>query len=659
MKKGVLTVLALLLAVLPVLAQNNSYGIDDQCYELFLEADKAIGTAQFDQLNAALLAKARETKDEKARTIYYVERLKHAVKLVPSTPASIDKAAYDREKAAIEAQAVKCFEELKVVSRETGYMQYYYYAYMQMRNYYYFDKQFGKMMELITEMRNTALAEHDDYGQWVGDKYLVNMYMAQDDFKSAKKYLPEIIAIYHSTQDPTILRQPVADCYLDYSECFPVGSDSMRFFVREAREYHMGLQDTVRCDMADAVLALLDRRIADYAYYRDKALSGGFAKRLSPTLDKFFHFADALPEGNIGKYDDQLSTLSSFREIRMLGKLAESWGQYKEAFLLEQIMSARMETKLSELNEMNLSELEARYGNNELNANLAVKTRQVERITRLVAILVGALLLLTVVFLLLYIRTIRRAWKKDEARIQELMEANEKVRLADETKTRFIQNMSHELRTPLNAITGFSQLLSLPDGMFSGEEKEEFSNHIVNNTRMLTMLLDDILHSSAMDSGTYRISIEQADCERICREALSAAEHRLQPGVKLEFSPEMELPHLFRTDPLRVQQVLTNLLTNACKHTPSGEIHLGCSLKEIPGMVSFSITDTGPGIPADQAERIFERFVKLNDFVQGTGLGLSICRDLATRLGGRVFLDTTYTGGSRFVFAVPDAQEEE
>ena len=120
------------------------------------------------------------------------------------------------------------------------------------------------------------------------------------------------------------------------------------------------------------------------------------------------------------------------------------------------------------------------------------------------------------------------------------------------------------------------------------------------------------------------------------------------------FAPDSEEPFTFRTDPRRVQQILINLLTNSCKHTMQGTITLSTSLTEHPDFVTFTVTDTGTGVPADQAEAIFDRFVKLDSFVQGTGLGLSICRDIATRMGAKVYLDTTYTeGGARFKFEVP------
>ena len=213
--------------------------------------------------------------------------------------------------------------------------------------------------------------------------------------------------------------------------------------------------------------------------------------------------------------------------------------------------------------------------------------------------------------------------------------------------------MSHEVRTPLNAIVGFSQLLSLPDGSFPEEEKQEFAGHIVNNTKMLTMLLDDILHVSAMDSGNYRITYEDGEMHYMAQAAISSAEHRLKPGVRMYYDPETTEPHTFITDPHRVQQILINLLTNACKHTTEGEIRLTSSLTQNPGFVTYAIEDTGSGIPPEQADTIFERFTKLNDFVQGMGLGLSICRDIAQRMNARVYLDTTYTGGARFVLELP------
>lgn len=258
----------------------------------------------------------------------------------------------------------------------------------------------------------------------------------------------------------------------------------------------------------------------------------------------------------------------------------------------------------------------------------------------------------TILLLIIVILLVVTAWLFNYSR--KLKKTNKEVRLANAAKTRFVQNMSHEVRTPLNAIVGFSQLLTLPDGTFSEEEKAEYAGHIVNNAKMLTMLLDDTLNASAMDSGKYNITYEEGEMHFMARAAISSSEHRLQAGVRLYYAPESEEPFSFCTDPRRVQQILINLITNACKHTAKGEIKLASSLSEIPGFVTYSVTDTGTGVPAEQAEHIFERFTKLDDLVQGTGIGLSICRDIASRMGAKVYLDTTYTaGGARFVLALP------
>lgn len=223
---------------------------------------------------------------------------------------------------------------------------------------------------------------------------------------------------------------------------------------------------------------------------------------------------------------------------------------------------------------------------------------------------------------------------------------------ANEAKTLFIQNMSHEIRTPLNAIVGFSQLLGMPDGTLTPGEKEEYNNYIANNTAMLQMILDDIFDMSDVDKGEFKIDIADVECNAICRYAVGSFEGRVPEGVKLYYTTEVDDTYKIRTDSRRVQQVLINLISNACKCTSSGEIRVHCSVSERFGHTTFSVTDTGKGVPADKAEDIFERFVKLDEFAQGAGLGLSICRTIAGKLNGEISLDTSYTDGARFVFVI-------
>jgi len=234
---------------------------------------------------------------------------------------------------------------------------------------------------------------------------------------------------------------------------------------------------------------------------------------------------------------------------------------------------------------------------------------------------------------------------------EELMIAKEKLEKSDKVKTKFIQNMSHEVRTPLNAIVGFSQLLTLPDGMITDEERQEYGRYILNNSDLLTMLVNDILDVSDIDSGKYNVVISPVNCNEVCKAAVNTAQTRVDSNVELRFTTDIEDGYTFVSDPRRIQQILINFLSNACKNTHEGFIELHCTKNDSD--VIFTCTDTGCGVPPEKKDVIFERFSKLNDFVQGSGLGLNICQDLAIRLGGEIGLDTSYTDGARFYLRIP------
>lgn len=234
---------------------------------------------------------------------------------------------------------------------------------------------------------------------------------------------------------------------------------------------------------------------------------------------------------------------------------------------------------------------------------------------------------------------------------KRLEEAKLKAEKADRTKTAFIHNISHEVRTPLNAICGFSQLLTLPGDFCNEQEKAEYQDYILNNTEMLTMVINDLLNLSTIEEGRYSIKLSDCYCNSIAQHALKSVEHRVPKDVVLIFDSGVGEDFHFVSDSQRIQQILINYLTNACKHTRKGFVKLSISLDEIPGKVVFAVTDTGHGIDPANAERIFERFVKLetDENYDGKGLGLFICRQIAELLGGETKLDTNYKEGARFL----------
>ena len=645
MLKRFTLILLALFAFTGVRAQNNAFDLDDECYALFLDAETLIGKEGFTEANDKLLHKALEKDDTKAQTLYYVNRLKSQTRMMRAKQRGVEAENINPRD---DEQVLKSMSELKTISRKFGYPQYFYYAYDLVQNYFYNTHRFLKVMELVQEMQKEAQDHNEPYGTWMGYRYLASMYIAQNDFVSAKKYIQMALDMYLETDDPTILRQPAARLYCDLADTYPIGSDSVRINIALAKNHCKQHLDTLRCTYLEAKLAALDKDVESYKEKRDFCVSDRFINQVSSTAKKLFRNIDAIVFAKPGQTPQiNLTGMTRhLREVKYIANIAENYGFETLAFDLEKQLAAYYEGEISKSNQSKLTELDATLGNRELSEKVDQEAHRAETARRIEVILILVILLGALAFLWMHNR--------------RLQKANEQVRHANEAKTRFIQNMSHEVRTPLNAIVGFSQLLSLPDGSFTAEEKDEFAGHIVNNSKMLTMLLDDILNTSAMDSGSYSIINEHGECKNMCEAAISSVEHRVQPGVNLRFVPESEAPCPVTTDPRRVQQILINLLTNACKHTAQGSITLTYSTTDEPGFVQFSVTDTGTGVPADQAEAIFERFTKLNEFVQGTGLGLSICREIAEKMGGRVWLDTTYTqGGARFVFSVPVTPPEQ
>jgi len=630
MKKLITGFLLFVLSMQGVAAQNNPYELDDACYPLFQRAELLVGKEGFDSVNEALLEKALEKGDTKAQTLYYVERLKNVSALKRAgqvfTPED-------------DAQVLQAMEDVKRVASELGYSQYYYYAYDLTQNYFYNTGRQVRTFELVKEMREDAIARGEEYGIWMGNRYLISLYIAQNDYISAKKYIVASLEMYENTEDETIRRQSATRLYCDLADTYPIGHDSVSINIRKAELQSRHHLDSLRCMYHRAKLEAYQKNIPAYERNRDLCRQDPSIRQISSTAGLLFDNIDQLVYGKPTPEIKLDRMMNHLREVKYIANIAEEYGYKDLAFEIEKRLVAYDETVLAKANQSKLTEIEAKLGNDVLSAQVDEAADRAIRSRRLVISLVISILVVIILFFVIYSLHLRRT--------------NEKVRLADAAKTRFVQNMSHEVRTPLNAIVGFSQLLSLPDGSFPEEEKQEFAGHIVNNTKMLTMLLDDILHVSAMDSGNYRITYEDGEMHYMAQAAISSAEHRLKPGVRMYYDPETTEPHTFITDPHRVQQILINLLTNACKHTTEGEIRLTSSLTQNPGYVTYAIEDTGSGIPPEQADTIFERFTKLNDFVQGMGLGLSICRDIAQRMNARVYLDTTYTGGARFVLELP------
>lgn len=232
---------------------------------------------------------------------------------------------------------------------------------------------------------------------------------------------------------------------------------------------------------------------------------------------------------------------------------------------------------------------------------------------------------------------------------QEAMK--EKAVQAIQRKNMFLSNMSHEVRTPLNAIVGFSAVLTDDDESFDDESRREFSEIIKVNSFQLLKLINDILDFSDFENDNITFNIRTHDAVKLCNEAVETVMASRKLEVEMRFDTDLSVLML-DTDDARLRQVLINLLVNAAKFTEQGSIVLELKMDD-DNTALFSVTDTGCGIPLEKQHLIFERFEKLNDFVQGSGLGLSICQLIVKYMNGKLWVDSGYTRGARFCFTHP------
>jgi signal transduction histidine kinase len=236
----------------------------------------------------------------------------------------------------------------------------------------------------------------------------------------------------------------------------------------------------------------------------------------------------------------------------------------------------------------------------------------------------------------------------------ELSEVTKRAEASNQLKSGFMASMTHELRTPLNAIMGFTDILRVID---SPEERTEYIRIVRNNCDMLVRLINDIFEASTITEGPDSIEPTDVDFAKSFDDICLMLEQRVtEPG--LEFLKDNPYKS-FRTtlDMGRIQQIITNFVTNAVKFTKQGHIKVGYRYERY-GLYIYC-EDTGSGIPKENQSMIFERFVKLDEYVQGTGLGLNICKSIAERCGGKIGVLSEGEGkGSTFWVWIPCKQEQ-
>lgn len=231
---------------------------------------------------------------------------------------------------------------------------------------------------------------------------------------------------------------------------------------------------------------------------------------------------------------------------------------------------------------------------------------------------------------------------------EDLILAKEKAEEADMLKSTFLANMPHEIRTPLNAIVGFSDLLGVEE---DSELRQNYISLIKMNNDLLLSIVNDVLDISRIESDMMTFTYMDVYLPSFMKDLYNSIQLRRPEGVEMTLDACPDI--IFNIDRNRLWQICMNLLTNAVKHTKKGRIWFGYTLEAEEKMIKFYVSDTGCGIPKDELDNIFARFVQLSDFEQGVGLGLAICKGLVLKMGGNISVMSEEGFGSTFIFTLP------
>ena len=565
---------------------------------------------------------------------------------------------------------------LKQYARSVGNAELYYWAWAaRLVNYYITQGEYNIALLEAEKMLQEAKGEKKQGS--IAECYyaLANVYAAKGLVKKSQEFMLKEIDIFENANvfryNISCQYSDVAKIYIDLGEAEKAPELLKKALKTSKSTYH---EVTAKLVYVSLYLAQGDTAAARKALEECRQMY-----MEEPSMKRHIHYLyDVEIDYNwrVGNYNKALSvlderetelrkknnltTLMALRKTKAdilwdMNRKEEAAGLYRD-FLLEQ----KKEKERNE--EITTSEFATMLNLQQLNAEKVrlekISQKKQLQNTRIILFSVLGLLCIVVIFLWQQRKLnakLHRAKNKLDEQNRTLIKAEEELRKAKEVaeqsnwlKTMFIQNMSHEIRTPLNSIVGFSGVL-----VDMLDEKEDIGQYVAlieSNSKLLLKLVGDILDISILDSEV-EIKHNAVDVNACCQASIDAAGASFDPGVKLIFEPACD-DLIINSNYNYIVQVLDNLLGNASKFTHEGSVTLAYEVKKEENQLIFTVTDTGIGIPVEEQERVFERFVKLDNFSQGAGLGLSMCRIVAERLGGYLRIDKGYTQGTRVIFCV-------
>ena len=565
---------------------------------------------------------------------------------------------------------------LKRFARSVGNAELYYWAWAaRLVNYYIIQGEYN--IALLEAEKMLQEAKKEGKQESIAECYyaLANVYAAKGLMKKSQEFMLKEIDIFENTD---VVRYNISCQYSDAAKIYiDLGEEEkapelLKKALKAVKSpYH---EVTANLVYVSLYLAQGDTVAARQALEKCRQMYAD-----EPSLKRHIHYLYDVEidyDWKVGNFQkalnvlderetelkrkNNLATLMQLRKTKAdilwdMNRKEEAAGLYRD-FLLEQKKEKERNEEVATgefATMLNLQQLTAEKGRLEKIS----QEKQLQN-TRIILFSVIGILCVVVVFLWQQ-RKLNAKLEKSRDKLDEknriLIEAKEELRKAKEVaeqsnwlKTMFIQNMSHEIRAPLNSIVGFSGVLV--DMLDDKEDIGQYVALIESNSKLLLKLVGDILDISILDSEV-EIKHNAVDVNACCQASIDAAGTLFSPDTKLIFKPACD-ELIINSNYNYIVQVLDNLLSNASKFTHEGSVTLAYEVKKETNQLIFTVTDTGIGIPIDEQEHVFERFVKLDNFSQGAGLGLSICRIVAERLGGFLIIDREYTQGTRFIFCV-------
>jgi len=691
-------------ALFPVSAygQHNEFKIDDELYKMYLEANKNIRSKECLK-KAELMYRAAVAKgDKKAQCMARCIPMSHYYNVNDLT------------------NLLKSEEETKRVAVKNNYPRYFYFAWTKVINFYLERSETYHALQKAKAMQKDAFAKKDAYGLYNSLISLGNIYWVRDQIDVALKYYEEAVeyCLEHLPEhDPTSVIRNVTICYKmkkqydkalsyvelgvklnkqklslarllylkaiimyeignikEFNEIYPRAeklTSEIKSLLPYGDDYiHMRILHYILEKDYKSAFACADTYKNDKQRFEDYSMIYAAEGRSDKALEYHMKLYD-LERKRLQEL--QISDLSEFsaemgnarlRSENMQLELENTKAKLEQSHLMAEKERAaavlkRLKTD-NDLLEMRQQHTSDSLRMAEISAKKAMAESERQRLAaqhRQLLMTVGFMTLLFLLTIVYVIRS-RQMIEKLEQGNRLLAIARDKAQESDRLKTMFIQNVSHEIRTPLNAIIGFTDIMVEPDNGLDDATREEYRNIVHHNSNLLTGLVDDILTLSDIQSGRQRPVITSFPCNDLCRVTMATVYPRKAADVALTFESEAPDTLEIETDEKSLGRILSNFLTNAAKFTTEGEIRFKCSLVENPGFVTFSVADTGPGVPKEKQDMLFRQFEKLNGFQQGMGLGLHISSLIAEQLKGRIGIDRSYTKGARFYIAIPSVWSE-